>query len=311
MDEIKKKRGLHPVWFFLLLIIITVLLSFLLSLLGLQGTEYSVSQSGKITTTILYIRNILLNSIKEIGEMKKLSKTQVTDILLLGFISGVVAILTSFMGISGTIIGAVVTSIIAETLKTYFKEPIKDKINEYEKENQNIPRTNRYPDEYRTDTYSSMPRPKRYENNSYKSDDDSFLTAKILFIFPLVIILIIELIHFLGAIHLIPYDIFYSLESITNWKLLRTIGYALIIMGIYPIISKKFSTHNGIILIIVGLIELMFGYADVSNNALMLTSMISSLKEFINIGIILAILYTILTIHEESNLKHLPNYFFY
>ena len=59
--------------------------------------------------------------------MKKLSKTQVTDILLLGFISGVVAILTSFMGISGTIIGAVVTSIIAETLKTYFKEPIKDK----------------------------------------------------------------------------------------------------------------------------------------------------------------------------------------
>ena len=212
--------------------------------------------------------------------MKKLSKTQVTDILLLGFISGVVAILTSFMGISGTIIGAVVTSIIAETLKTYFKEPIKDKINEYEKENQNIPRTNRYPDEYRTDTYSSMPRPKRYENNSYKTDDDSFLTAKILFIFPLVIILII-----------------------TNWKLLRTIGYALIIMGIYPIISKKFSTHNGIILIIVGLIELMFGYADVSNNALMLTSMISSLKEFINIGIILAILYTILTIHEESNEK--------
>lgn len=235
--------------------------------------------------------------------MKKLSKTQVTDILLLGFISGVVAILTSFMGISGTIIGAVVTSIIAETLKTYFKEPIKDKINEYEKENQNIPRTSRYPEEYRTDTYSRMPRPKRYENNSYKSDDDSFLTAKILFIFPLVIILIIELIHFLGAIHLIPYDIFYSLESITNWRLLRTIGYALIIMGIYPLISKKFSTRNGIILIVVGLIELMFGYADVSNNALMLTSMISSLKEFINIGIILAILYTILTIHEESNEK--------
>ena len=66
--------------------------------------------------------------------MKKMSKAQITDILLLGFISGVVAILTSFMGISGTIIGAVVTSIIAETLKTYFKEPLKDRINEYEKE---------------------------------------------------------------------------------------------------------------------------------------------------------------------------------
>jgi uncharacterized membrane protein HdeD (DUF308 family) len=118
-----------------------------------------------------------------------------------------------------------------------------------------------------------------------------------------VVILIIELIHFLGAIGIIPYDVFYSLETITNWKLLRTIGYALVIMGIYPIISKKFSTTNGIILIIVGIIELLFGYADVNNKAFMFTAMISSLKEFINIGIILAILYTILTIHEENDEK--------
>ena len=173
--------------------------------------------------------------------MKKLSKTQVTDILLLGFISGVVAILTSFMGISGTIIGAVVTSIIAETLKTYFKEPIKDKINEYEKENQNIPRTNMniLMMTERIHTLTVCLDLREYENNSNKTDDGSFLSAKILFIFPLVVILIIELIHFLGAIGLIPYDIFFSLESITNWRLLRTIGYALIIMGIYPIISKK------------------------------------------------------------------------
>ena len=59
MDELKKKRGLHPVWFFLLLIIITVLLSFLLSLLGLQGTEYSVSQSGRVTTTILTVKSLI------------------------------------------------------------------------------------------------------------------------------------------------------------------------------------------------------------------------------------------------------------
>ena len=51
-----------------------------------------------------------------------MSKAQITDILLIGFISGVVAILTSMMGISGTIIGAVVTSIIAEFLKTYFND---------------------------------------------------------------------------------------------------------------------------------------------------------------------------------------------
>jgi len=235
--------------------------------------------------------------------MNKLSKTKITDILLLGFISGVVALLTSFMGISGTIIGAVVTSIIAETLKTYFKEPLKDKIDKYEKENQSIPRRSRYNEGFETTTYSTMPRPKNYEKRSNNSVDDSFLTAKILFIFPLVVILIIELIHFLGAIGIISYDVFYSLETITNWKLLRTIGYALVIMGIYPIISKKFSTTNGIILIIIGVIELLFGYADVNNKAFMFTAMISSLKEFINIGIILSILYTILTIHEENNEK--------
>lgn len=231
-----------------------------------------------------------------------MSKAKITDILLLGFISGVVAILTSFMGISGTIIGAVVTSIIAETLKTYFKEPLKDKINKYDEETQTIPRRSTYNQEFET-THSTMPQPRKREKRSSYSEDDSILTAKILFIFPLVVILIIELIHFLGAIGMIPYDVFYSLETITNWKLLRTIGYALIIMGIYPIISKKFSTVNGIILIIVGIIELLFGYADVSSKAFMFTSMISSLKEVINIGIILAILYTILTIHEENNEK--------
>ncbi len=59
MDEIKKKRGLHPVWFFVLLIIITVFLSFVLSLLGLQGTEYSVSQTGRVTTTILTVKSLI------------------------------------------------------------------------------------------------------------------------------------------------------------------------------------------------------------------------------------------------------------
>ena len=233
-----------------------------------------------------------------------MSKAQVTDILLLGFISGVVAILTSMMGISGTIIGAVVTSIIAESLKTYLKEPLKDKINNYEKQNRVDQSRFNFETidvkEYDTPSSSGMPRPRKHQKQ-VKESDGSFLTAKILFVFPLIIILIIELIHFLGAIQIIPYDIFYSLESITNWRLLRTIGYALVIMGIYPIVSKKFSTYNGIILIIVGIIELIFGYADVSSHAFMFASMIGSLREYVNIGIILAILYTILTIHDESN----------
>ena len=59
MDEIKKKRGLHPVWFFILLSIITVVLSFIFSLINLQGTQYQVNQSGTITTTILTVKSLV------------------------------------------------------------------------------------------------------------------------------------------------------------------------------------------------------------------------------------------------------------
>lgn len=239
-----------------------------------------------------------------------MSKAQVTDIVLLAFISGVVAILTSMMGISGTIIGAVVTSLIAESLKAYLKNPIKNKIDEIEKQKETVyekqPTGFKYVEEEDIDSIkkSYYPQPKRSNKTQRKNHSDgSFLSAKILFIFPLAVIMIIELIHFLGAIGIIPYDIFYSLETITNWKLFRTIGFSLVIMGIYPIISKKFSTSNGVILIIIGIIELLFGYADVSRGASLIVSLISSLREIVNIGIILSILYTILTISEEKPAK--------
>lgn len=59
MEEIKKKRGLHPVWFFIILSIGTVFLSFIFSLINLQGTEYQVNQSGIVTTTILTVKSLL------------------------------------------------------------------------------------------------------------------------------------------------------------------------------------------------------------------------------------------------------------
>ena len=59
MDEVKKKRGMHPVWFFVLLSLITIVLSFILSLLRLQGTMYTVSQNGKTVTTILTVQSLI------------------------------------------------------------------------------------------------------------------------------------------------------------------------------------------------------------------------------------------------------------
>ncbi|RAP49705.1 MAG: hypothetical protein BZ136_02955 [Methanosphaera sp. rholeuAM74] len=222
-----------------------------------------------------------------------MSKAQVTDILLIGLISGVVAVLTSMMGISGTIIGAVVTSLIAEFLKTFFKEPLKDKISERQQDY-----TENYPINSPIEKKPYQKR-RRKQKKVASTSNESHLTTKVLFIFPLVVILIIELIHFLGTIGIIPYDIFLNLESVTNWKLFRTIGYSLIIMGAYSLLSKKIGKHYGVLLIIVGLIELIFGYADTNIHASMIFSFISSMKEYINIAIILTILYTVLTVREN------------
>ena len=225
-------------------------------------------------------------------------KADVTDMLILALISGVTAILTSVMGISGTVIGAVVSSLAAEMLKTYIKEPVKDKIAEYDASSTETTY-------YDTDSsYTDYNINKKYQYTKETHDDSSHISTRLLFLFPLVVILIIELIHFLGTINIIPNTVVYNLESLTNWTLFRTIGYALIVMGLYPLVSKKLSTHHGIILIIVGIIELIIGYADTSTQASMLFSVFSSLKEYVNILIILAILYTALTVPNEIKEKN-------
>lgn len=235
-----------------------------------------------------------------------MSKTQITDILILGMISGIVALLTSMLGVSGTIIGSVLSSIIAEVMKRYLKDPVTDKISEYEKQHQIEEQQHTFQQQ---EQYT--PHKQTIQNNYHPTTtthNDSKISTKILFIFPLVVILIIEVIHFLAKVGFIPIDIFYTLESVTNWQLLRTIGYALVVMGFYPLLSKNLESKHGILLIIVGIIELIFGYADTSGNASMIYSLLSSLSDYINIAIILAILYTVLTIPSEDTQNKIPNY---
>ena len=58
MDEVKKK-SLHPVWFFILLCIGTIVGSFILSLLNFHGTVYNVSSSLKSSTSLVTVNNLL------------------------------------------------------------------------------------------------------------------------------------------------------------------------------------------------------------------------------------------------------------
>ena len=61
MDKENKKVQLHPVWFFVILSIITIVLSAILSLFGFQGTQTDVSL-GSSSSSILTIESLLSSS---------------------------------------------------------------------------------------------------------------------------------------------------------------------------------------------------------------------------------------------------------
>ena len=104
-----------------------------------------------------------------------MSKTKMTDIIIVALISGVVAVLTSTMGISGTIIGAVVTSFIGEFLKKFLKDPL---MSEMEQDNIQLPKK---PIKNKFQTTNNY---KRKTRRKKQSKDSSYLTTRILFLYP-------------------------------------------------------------------------------------------------------------------------------
>ena len=53
------KRHLHPIWFFVILSIITIILSFILSLVNFQATATEISSSLKTSTTVTTVESLL------------------------------------------------------------------------------------------------------------------------------------------------------------------------------------------------------------------------------------------------------------
>lgn len=55
----KNKKSLHPIWFFLILSLVTIILSFILSLIHFQGNEISVTSSLKTSTSLIEVKSLL------------------------------------------------------------------------------------------------------------------------------------------------------------------------------------------------------------------------------------------------------------
>ena len=147
------------------------------------------------------------------------------NVMMAAFISGTVALFTSVLGVSGTIIGSVLSSFLYQLLSGYSEEKIEE---------------------------GALRKPK--------------LANEIVYIFPLVVIGIIELIFFLSALHYRFDMIFDFLESAVANNLFRLMGICLIILGAYPYFdSNNIDKRNGTVVLIVGVLLLLRGLMDISS----------------------------------------------
>jgi hypothetical protein len=126
--------------------------------------------------------------------------------------------------------------------------------------------------------------------------------AKIVYVIPLVLIVIVEVLHILAMNYINPDSIFYQLEAATNYNLFRSIGAGLIIMGLYPIIQSEYiKKSHGYIILVVGVIVLLGGFADFNTPITDLYSVIySEMGIIIPLIVIAAISYVAIAITSEA-----------
>jgi hypothetical protein len=126
--------------------------------------------------------------------------------------------------------------------------------------------------------------------------------ARIVYTIPLILIVAIEILFIFALLYIKPGNFFYILENATENNLFRSIGVGLIIMGLYPLIqSENIKKLYGYIIIIVGVIVLLGGFADFNTPITDLYSVIfSELGMIISLIVIAALSYVIIAITKES-----------
>ena len=146
------------------------------------------------------------------------------NVIMAAVISGTVALFTSVLGMSGTVIGSVLSTFLYQLLSGYSEE--------------------------------------RYEEHGFSKPK---LVNEIVYIFPLVVMGIIELIFVCSALHYKFDMLFTILESAVNNNLFRIMGIGLIIMGAYPFFnSNDIDKRNGIVVLVLGVLLLLRGLMDIS-----------------------------------------------
>ena len=152
-------------------------------------------------------------------------------LILVGFISAFVAILTSVLGVAGTVIGSVISSVLYNMLSEALEKPV--------------------------------------SNAAFSTNFE----WEIAYIFPLVVIAIIQLIlifALLSEFGVMPstfLNAYLSLQHFTENNLYRILGFAMLVISVYPLVLKPdiIKKSHGAILAFVGFIFLARGFVDLGN----------------------------------------------
>lgn len=192
-----------------------------------------------------------------------MSKT--LDIIMAGVISGIVAYTTTQLGLTGTVIGAVIGSMLYQVMSHFFKDPL---------ENVDGLKTRR-------------------------------VETSVVYVFPLIIILGIEILYLFASFYHRPDLLFHSLESATGWNLFRTIGVGLLIMGVYPLLEpERIAPIYGVIVMAVGLVKLLAGFVDFNSPFVSwYIPIFQQYNELISVVLIAALLYVIVSVIQDSTNK--------
>ena len=165
------------------------------------------------------------------------------NVIMAGLISGIVALFTSWLGISGTVIGSVLSSFLYQFFSSYSAEKYEERLEEGRSFSQAI------------------------SNQSYQPN----IGSEIVYVFPIVVIAIIEVICVLSALHYRFDMLFDLLEAAVSNNLFRLMGLGLIALGVYPLIrDTNIEKINGKILLVLGIFLLLRGLIDISDITLKL-----------------------------------------
>ena len=151
-----------------------------------------------------------------------------SKIILVGFISAFVAVLTSLLGFTGTIIGSVISSVLYNMLAEALEKPV--------------------------------------EEAAFSTDFE----WEVAYVFPLIVIACIELLFIFALLAewgIMPasfLNFYLSIQNIADNNLYRILGFALIIISVYPLVLKPefVKKGHGVIIAGIGVVFLARGFVD-------------------------------------------------